>query len=659
MNEHTTYMEKHFLLIVGLLFLFVYLLGAFFPSTWWATHWFAFFSSPTKIALLIASGVFLGSSYLFPKGVKSVKLPQRSSPWIPVVFASIAALLMYLFPMAHDYYGDAYQYMDQLDVVLQEIPEGTHEAFFTLGLSPWAGHKTVLSIVTYLAYFAQISYREAFVLFDAVCGGLFVWVWLSFLRGYFKEIRLQVLLGLAGMTAPCMLVFFGHYESYAPVCVAFLWLMTSMLKQSISPSRFRLLGMGAIWVLCVKLHTVALLFLPAMAILGLHSFVPTSSLTTRLGTWKGVGVGMLAPVFMVGAALYFFVFGDHVDDRALVETAMEFDHLFLPLFSPKPPLDTYNLLSFNHIFDYVNEVFLWSPVALMLVIVAAVLGRKVISWNSLSLIVTGLCLILFMSLFFVINPLLSMQMDWDLMAIPAIPFLCFAAALVKEARMTFPVSRVAPMVYGVVLCCLPAFYLHTQTDLLAARYEQLGIRIFRSYYEWSSTVIQRGADLRTFVDTEEGEAHKQHILDKLKPYARPGVDFEYARLLTSQGKYYLRTAQRPALAIPYLRDAYTYDPQGKRTVLFLTEAYFLLQSYEQAFSYSQKLIEKEYPSLKKALAVGVNCAIEARKFEEAEKLCARIMQLKDGDPMFKEIYQRLQANDTLDLGQYFVQGTNK
>lgn len=645
--------SRYFLPVLGGIFLIFYLCGTYFPSLWWTTHWLAFYPDFVKISLLLVAGCLLLSSYIYPKGISIPTFPKKNIPWIPIGLALIAAALMYAFPMAQDYYGDAYKYAEDLDKNISSIPTGTHEALFTFGLSPWAGHNTVLSVVTYLAYFADITYRESFVILGALCGGLFVWIWLSFLRWYFEETSKQILLGIAGLTAPCMLIFFGHYESYAPVFVAFLWLMTTMIKQGDSPTGSRFWAIVGILLLAIKLHPVALLFIPAILILGLRTFLPQNTLTQRLSNWKGISLIMLIPIFVIGAVLYFFVFEDHVDERSLDSTAMEFDRLFLPLFSPKPPLDTYNLLSFNHIFDYFNEILLWSPIALLLIVVSVVFGRNKISWNATSLLTSGLSLVLFGAFFFMLNPLLSMQIDWDLMAIPAVPFMVFAAVLVKEAKQAIPIHRITPMTLGIALLCVPAFQLHTQTDLIAARTEQLGIRIYHSYYEWSSTVIERGLQMRTSNSRTSYSKRKDLIIKQLEPYAQPGIDFEYSRLFLNEGQYYLRVTKNLTDASDYIEKGYSYYPRGDKANLYMMELHFLKGDYKKAYDFSQTLIQLRYPSHKKALSIAVHCATEAGMYKEALEASTQYVQLPGADSTSLNVHTYLLEGDTARLKAIF------
>ena len=69
------------------------------------------------------------------------------------------------------------------------------------------------------------------------------------------------------------------------------------------------------------------------------------------------------------------MFKDYNDPRTLTDFK-DIDRLFLPVFSPEPPLDRYNLFSLNHILDYLNMMLMWSPAALFLIAYAFIFKKQ-------------------------------------------------------------------------------------------------------------------------------------------------------------------------------------------------------------------------------------------------------------------------------------------
>ena len=549
---------------------------------------------------------------------------------------------MWMFPIVQDHYGDAYKVLGHLDQHIPIIPDGTHQAFFKYGLSPWDGHTTVLALVTYLAYFAGITYQQSFHLIDAIFGALYVFCWLKFVGWYFIRTSTRWFFGLAGVTAPFLLLFFGHIESYAPAFVCFLSLPVLILVYLRKREKKYLALMGILLVISIKVHAISLLYLPILGLLLIDQYASKKSSLRKLLTWRGASLGFLLPIFIAGAVLYFFVFGDHVDPRELSSTPNAFDRLFLPIFSPPPPLDRYNLLSWNHIFDYFSEMLLWSPVALFLILALILEKRKEIDWHPREILFTGLPLILFASLFFMINPLLSMQLDWDMMAIPAPLFLVFVAVVFQQVEHHEWISKLWPVGLALALLSLPCFILHTQKAALSQRYESLGIRMFRTYYEWSERVILDG--LRMAESEEEYLTRLDQVITKLEPHALENIDFTFSRLYVEKGRYYLREKKDPATALQSLRYGLAYFPHEGRGLLYSLESYFLRKEFKEAFTISQHLMKLDYPSEKKAHAIAVHCALEAGLREEALRLSAEYIGQWNDNPTMKAVYDGLRDN---------------
>ncbi|MEM6807250.1 MAG: hypothetical protein AAF696_37960, partial [Bacteroidota bacterium] len=271
--------------------------------------------------------------------------------------------------------------------------------------------------------------------------------------------------------------------------------------------------------------------------------------------------------------------------------------------------------------------------------------------------IIGLIFLLFTSLFFMINPLLSMQMDWDLMAIPAPIFLALAMVLIKEVEEWEILAHAIAPSLALALLCLPGFYVHSQQDALAERYMSLGIRMYNSYYEWSYQTIQRGLSLKDYPDRAAYEERKTQILQQLKPHAIPLKDFEYARLYNVEGKYYARVENDYDKALQYLLIGENYFPREKNGVLYRMETYFLRKEFLQAFAYSEVLIQQKYPTEKKALAIGVHCAIEAGLKEEALKLTETYLSKWKDNQTIQMVNQEIKSRVPLDsLKILFAQG---
>ena len=536
------------------------------------------------------------------------------------------------------------------------IPDGANEAFFSFGIAPWDGQNTILAIITYIAYWGRTTYGTAFFFLDTVCGGLFVFCWLVFLRYYLENRGWQWILGIAGLTAPFLLNFYGHIEINAPVYLFnLIWLITALIYLRTHNTRW-LWVLIPLLVVCIKLHAVAVLFIPVCLLTFLYHYCRNRQWFERLFTWKMIGLFLLVPIYALGAFAYFFVFEDYNDPRHLQFTAMEYDRLFLPLVSPEPPLEKYNLLSFNHIFDYFSVMLLWSPVALFLIIVSVLYYRKMLKWNAPPVIISGVSLLLFASLFFVTNPLLSMQMDWDLFCFPAPVFLLFSVVIIEQLQHSNLSRNVAAGCLALALLSIPTFVVNASKPMISNRLESLGVRIFQTYYEWTTRTINYALSLE---DSNKSLylSRKRNVIDKLEPHATPGKDYEYARLLVSAGNDALRLEKNSTAALAYFEQANFYYPNEKTTVLKLMEVNFRLKDFQKAYPYGLKLLDLRYPSEQHALRIVTHIALEAEMYAKAQKHTLDSSKRWPKDEMMAHLNQRLVSGTNLDeLKSLFTTG---
>ena len=453
-----------------------------------------------------------------------------------------------------------------------------------------------------------------------------------------------------------MLNFCGHIEINAPVYLFNLLWMIAALIYLRTQNVFLLWTLIPLLLICMKLHPVALLFTPACLLLFINHYLGCKNWGQQWFVWKRIILFPLFPIYIAGAIAYFFVFKDYNDPRHLQFTAMEYDRLFLPLVSPEPPLDKYNMLSFNHCFDYFGVLLIWSPVAFFILVVIALCDRKKIQWNTPSVIITGISLILFASLFFVTNPLLSMQMDWDLFSFPAPLFLIFTVVLVEQLQHTSLHRKLIGGCLALSLLSIPAFVVHASKPMMSQHLESIGVRIFKTYYEWSTRTFTYALSLDT--DKSSFLTRKRNLLEKLEPHAPPGKDYEYARLLIAAGQYELRNEKNYKAALEYFEKAYFYYPNEKDNLLKLMETHFRRGNFAKAYQYGSKLVELKHPNEQKALRIVIHCALEAERYTEALNHTKEYLKYWPKDEIINHIHQRLVNGANLhELKSLFAKGT--
>ena len=631
-------------LVAFLAILIPYLLGLLFPDTWWSTHFFQFLDLKLK---LVFSILFLALIYLaFSKKSLNITKPLHLKK-LPLTLVVIGyVILIFAFPMIEDFYGDAYKYFELKTNVLTEVPKGTLEALLSYSLNPAAGEQTILALVTYFTYFFETSYSHGFNIMNGVFGGLYVYTWVSFVNARLKLSGSKILWICIGLFAPFSILFFGHLEIYAPVYFFCLWWIVTALNYFKEPEPRKAFLLFILLIVCIKVHGTMLLFVPAYIYLLIQPKIKSKP------QWKTIAIYGLIPIFIAGLVIYFFVFGDHIDDRSFRQgTIREFDHLFLPLFSPEAPLDRYNMFSFNHIFDYFQLLFCWSPVALFLLAILITKFRTRISWEAPQLVLAGIALILFSALMFAINPLLSIPIDWDLLSIPGIILLVFTLLLFAEVESEIGTQHIVFKSFAVLLISMAIFPVHQNRNALANRLASVAYHVNKTYYEWTAQIVSNS--LKTRNKNPNYIKRNQVIIEKMRPYSLKGIDYEFSSLLHEQGKASMRSRKYDQ-AIAYYKEALDYYPENNRAKLKLLEPYFLKKDFNQAYIIAKELTDIGYPSPQKAHRVALHCALEVEDYKEALRITSYYTS-QWNDDFIERVHKKLVKGDSLPyVKQMFV-----
>ena len=641
-------------IILGLCFSCLYLLGIFFPNYWWAFHSISFLSPVFVCALLVITALTIAFSNHKIISQKINSLLQdlsllKSNFWLLLTSLGFF-FLFYHFQIFKDYYGEAYLLQNTIQNIPKEISQRVHDELFSFSLNPWAGQRTIFSFITHLAYYLNRPYIEIFRWFDAIFGSLFIFSWIFFIKKQVNDTSLKVILFLAIATAPILLNFFGHLEINAPVYfINSLWIQSVIyFYDQLNLKRWVLLFL--LFIVAIKFHAIALLFLPILILCAWKLYNETINLT-----WPLVIKFLLIPIFTIGLVAYFFIFKDHVDNRVLDYTAGEYEHIFLPLFSPEAPLDRYNLFSWNHVFDYFNVVFLWSPVAIFLIVVLIGFNRKKIEWNKPEVIISGTVLILFVVFFFMVNPLLSMQMDWDLFSFPA-PIL-YAFVIVCMSNLRSPLSNTPQLLIialAIGLLSIPFFSTHFNRKQLSEKLISLGKSIYPSYYVWSSQTINYGLLL---MDNDEDVFVKRNeiIFELESTHQIEGYNQQLAKLYRVQGGNLLKQKNMPKEAYSFLDRALALDPSDKIARFWQMETCMNLESFQKAYDHSVALNHIEFPDKKRASIALVECALFADYYDNALLHSGTHLQNFPNDSTMMEINYRLLNNiEVKSLKEFFI-----
>jgi len=651
-------------LLIGLGFYLFYVFGIFFPESLWGVHFIAFLPSALKwgfiglsaLCILIALIIPTNSPPSYPP-VKEGDYPSYLKILQRFLFLLIAMLLGWIFykaPIIKDLYGDAFYILKNVQLTMSIWDERiTSELLYFNPFDTKIGTKTNFVLVALFSYLTGLSGVEVMPIMMAVSGGLFVFLWLHFVHALTPRNNWRFVLSIMGLTAPLLLMFFGHYEIYG-LSMPLLLLYFGTLVRYYKEERGIFIGpLYLLFGLCLKFHFTAWLLAPSLLLTTFYHFGRQSVAIQTFFTWKRLGVWVLGLTYLVGLYVYFFVTESHFGTRDFDEDTLE-QALFLPIIAQEgPPLDRYNLFSLAHIFDYFNMILMWSTIALFLLGTACAVVKDKIEWNEPITLVMGISLLIYIPTFFVFNPLLSMPTDWDIMSIPAPALLVFALIIVPQ----LPKAEIKPIVTGVTLALallnIPYFMINTRADSLSLRYESLGKHAFKTYWKGTSTLIVEGSKLEEYKDVRKKRL--DNIIEELEPYAVKGEDLEFSGILCERGILDFKEDKDYKKALTYFEKAFIYRQPLRKNIFYLVISHFHLKQMKEAHSYLEKLVAVQYPNKKKSLRMAVHVSLEAAEYEDALKYANQYLEVVPEDDVIKEVKRALENNDNVEKLKYIFE----
>jgi len=612
--------EKN-ILITGIAFLFLFSLALIFPEKLWGIHFYTFLSTKYVIGLIFVAALTLLWFYFKP-----IQQPPKflSNTKTVVILTIVAGWIFHSFPIHDDFYGDANLYKELLRERVETLDvKRTNNLYSLQVLDPKNGEKTVLNAVEKIAYYSKAKVVDVFRWIGTISGVCFLLLWSFFITYYFENKKTQLVLIVLAFCAPFLQLFFGHVEIYAPSIASISAYLAVLLIYFKTPKRKLLWVLGVLFFTSLKFHFAAILLFPSLVFSIIYRYKREQ--WNHFFKWETVFKTIILPVLVFGWLAYFFWFKDYNDPRFLDGVIKDAERLFLPIISPEAPLDRYNLFSLNHLLDYANMFFLWSGAGLFLGTIF-ILNRKEINWNKPEIIVLGTTLIFFVCLFFMINPLLSMPMDWDLFSIPAPVFLFFLVVVFKQVETKKWTKSLLGPILAISLFSLPIYYTNYSPKENKERLKKVGEHVFKTYWIRSAGDIMAGLDEHqpNYINNLE------ETISYLKPNAVKGNDVEYANLLMNAGKYYRRNNQEQK-GLQYHLQAFDYAPNFPTNYIGIMESYYRLAQFDNALMFSEKLIDAKYPSELDALNIAIDCALQAKKYEKALDYCNQYLTIEFND----------------------------
>lgn len=646
-------------IIIGLLLFFIlfFIGGTIDPQLFWATNNFKFLPS---IVLWVLIAVVVGGTLYFLKEKKSVvlsKAPEKN--WHFLLISIIVFAVFYSFPIAEEFYGDGYFIKENLEIDFH----GWHPELLTDLLDieftdTKVGLHTYYEFCNLVGYFLGGDVMKAGLYVVLVLGGIYSFIWLKLVHLYFSDKLWKLTFYILGIATPLAASFMGHYETYAFAYVGLIgwfYLLGLYFKKG---QLFHLIISPFVFVLVLQTHITYWLLFPSLLYMWAHYFkdqlklvfeklslvLPTINGEKKILGWSGLLVYVGMPIVAVLSYAYFVIYKNHDGPRAFGDAEFE-NALFLPLYTDElAPLDRYNLLSFDHFWDYMSLGLMWSCALLFLIGLSLTIYRKVINWNRPEVVITGFTACVFLCVFFILNPLLSMPVDWDLFAIPAFVFFPLSVFLFSQLDQRTNCSRIFIPTVGLALFGLSFWWVNADAELLGKKVGQSGLRNYKTYWIGSSTGI--GAEIHLIEDELEKRSRIDEVLEEMRPYAELSRDTEFAGMLMIKGRLY--SGDNDPLALQCFEEARRYHPYLMSNLYELTVAYAKKGDYIKSLDACDYLVRGKYEPYKKSLLTAMQLSAIVGDFKKVEKYTIKLLKYRPNHKIGLEVMRRLREQEDLE-----------
>lgn len=643
------------------------LMGIVLPENFWGTHFWGLLPSPAREIFGVLLLACFSAPFWWPRKPlisDSAQLSKRNRTLIFLAGGGIMAAFYGLFPIYQDFYGDSYYIRQAVDITIPQwdnrlILEPMTPDF----LDTKVGLKTWYQVNNFFTWLTGANGVAVAKTIGMILGGLFGFLWMKFVDTWLTRPGWKLLFIAVGLTAPATQVFAGHFETYAFSYTAILiWFSALGIFFRKPDGKRRFWPLVLLFLVVEQTHITNLLLLPSLFLAAMWHFRGKSifrlldQLDGRIRkirksyeggfSWSGAVVYIFLPAALVLMVAYFFIWGNHDGPRKFTEEEFE-NTLFLPLYTDEPaPYDRYNLFSLSHLLDYLNLILMYSSGLILLLLPVITFFRRKLPWKSPMLLVTGVTLVLMLPVFFLLNPLLSPAIDFDLFITPALVALPFAVVAYHHLEDKISLGRVAGPVLGLSLCSFLFLFTNAFPNLLADHLQFNAKHQFKTYWIGCSTDLIGSTQLGR--SDKEAQVNLQDLIGELEPFAVMGNDKEYAALLLEAGSYIRKTEKRADLAAEYFRSALRYSPNFGTANYEMMVNEFLLEQYDSAYHYVKVLVRMKYPPYKETLKKGIHVSLAAKQYQSAADYAVTYLNRWQDDPAISEVERRLRTGDRID-----------
>jgi hypothetical protein len=382
---------------VGIIFIASYLTEY---RIWGFNQW-AFFPDSVKI-------LFLAISILFPIVASKVthnwsisffqrldrKLSRGTIYFVLSGIVTLTALVSFYFLKAKTHFlGDGYFNLGSLasaNPLIKDSAVGAVKAHIWLK-SLLGGNDEATSLLTF-----QII---------SILGGIIFLIFVFLLSRKLFESRLDSFLFALGISSGgYMLLFFGYVEYYALFVLSVtIYTIAGLLVLRGKLNKWLILPLVA---LCIYFHILGVTLLPSTIYLIL-SGTKTAEFVRNISAKKKLLFTVILGVILISAYFYFYT------------NSYRFRFAVVPIISDRFTVEGYTLFSINHLFDYVNLLFLLVPGLLVFVLsLKHVKVKELLRESSIQFLL--ILSISTLGAVFLLDPKLGMPRDWDLFSFAGI-----------------------------------------------------------------------------------------------------------------------------------------------------------------------------------------------------------------------------------------------
>ena len=576
-----------------------YCYAALFPmGPVWGIHFIAYVPVVVRLPLLALGALMLNPRVeraVFRKVAGFVDATKaRRKYWMlrPAIVAAICFVLFRTFTIQTDIYGDS---VNMLKWYGDNTKFDWH--WVTDVLSPHlVDNKEALTVAVHriVAYVFSISIESSYRIVSALCGALFIFVWLVFVQRIAKRADgssnggLRLILVLLGIFSGSVQVFFGHIENYAfgiLTSTLFLVALYYYIEEEIGTLVFLLL-----YLLAFKAHIITILFVPAVLVALAYHYRNSSLSLQSLFTWRAIVRVVVFPALVIGLALYVFVFHSWNEPYAL-SAGRQFQQTFLPIVLLPGPLNHYSLWSPYHIADFFNILLLTCAPIVVVLLNVMIFNRRDISWSQPRVMIFALAALFPFMFFMAMNPTLSPVRDWDVYTLLFPPVLFFASVLLTQERVRVYASAwlsqalVFGMMFTIVLISVDATPLELQTRL-----QDAGAYTYHSYYAGSDYIEARSFAL---ADTsEDAQGHFASIVSTMAQAPTTGKDVELGKMMSRLASFYAFIGNGDS-AVIWAAQAYRTDTKTHRYSVDLAAYYVQMNRLEEGAKTVEEILKNK------------------------------------------------------------------